>query len=94
MALTLNLTPELELYLSRKAQQKGLSVEAYTLQLLTKSISVQEKQVKLVNRLQSWLDETDTDEQQETGEYLIHALDEDRLSERKLFPAELKGVTW
>jgi hypothetical protein len=33
-------------------------------------------------------------EQQETGEYLIRVLDEDRLSERKLFPPELKGVTW
>ncbi|MEH1887225.1 MAG: hypothetical protein V7L19_28570, partial [Nostoc sp.] len=28
------------------------------------------------------------------GEYLIHALDEDRLSDRKLFPVELKGITW
>jgi hypothetical protein len=25
---------------------------------------------------------------QETGQYLIHALDDDRLSERKLFPLE------
>ena len=30
----------------------------------------------------------------ETGEYLIRVLDEDRLSDRKLFPAELKGITW
>ena len=29
-----------------------------------------------------------------TGEYLIRALDEDRLSDRPLFPPELKGVTW
>ncbi len=36
----------------------------------------------------------DEQEQQETGEYLIEALDQDRLSERPLFPAELKGVTW
>jgi len=32
--------------------------------------------------------------EQETGEYLIEALNQDRLSERPLFPAELKGVTW
>ncbi len=49
---------------------------------------------ELVNTLQSWIDEDDTEEQQETGECLIHALDEDRLSERKLFPTELKGLTW
>ncbi|MEG4273373.1 MULTISPECIES: hypothetical protein [unclassified Microcoleus] len=38
------------------------------------------------------MDEEDAEEQQETGEYLIHALDEDRLSDRQLFPIELKGV--
>ena len=48
----------------------------------------------MVNLLQSWMDEEDAEEQQETGEYLIQALDEDSLSERKLFPIELKGVTW
>ena len=44
--------------------------------------------------LQTWIDEDDAGEQQETGEYLIRVLDEDRLSERKLFPPELKGVSW
>ncbi len=58
------------------------------------TILEQEKQTKLVNLLQSWIDEEDEQEQQETGEYLIEALDQDRLSERPLFPAELKGVTW
>ncbi len=94
MALTLNIPPEIEQYLTQKAKEQGLSTEAYALQLLTASISVQEKSTELVNTLQSWIDEDDAQEQQETGEYLIHALDEDRLSERKLFPTELKGVTW
>ncbi|MDJ0737762.1 MAG: hypothetical protein QNJ47_27520 [Nostocaceae cyanobacterium] len=94
MALTLNIPPEIEQYLTRKAQEQGMSTEAYALQLLAASISAQEKSTELVNILQSWIDEDDAQEQQETGEYLIHALDEDRLSHRKLFPAELKGVTW
>jgi hypothetical protein len=47
-----------------------------------------------VTLLQSWMDEGDTEEQQETGEYLIRALDEDRLADRPLFPPHLKGVTW
>ncbi|MDZ8260430.1 hypothetical protein [Nostoc sp. ChiQUE01b] len=94
MALTLNLPPELEQYLAQQAKQQGLSVETYTLQILQEYILPKEKQSKLVNALQSWIDEGDTDEQQETGEYLIHALDEDRLSNRKLFPVELKGITW
>ncbi|WP_341529732.1 hypothetical protein WKK05_10665 [Nostoc sp. UHCC 0302] len=79
---------------SKKAKQQGLSVETYTLQVLQEYILPKEKQSKLVNVLQSWMNESNSDEHQETGEYLIHALDEDRLSERKLFPVELKGVTW
>lgn len=49
---------------------------------------------ELVQLVQSWMDEGDTDEQRETLEYLIHALDEDRPSNRKLFPKELKGKSW
>jgi hypothetical protein len=41
--------------------------------------------------LQSWIDDEDEEEQQETGQYLINALDEDRLFDRKLFPPELKA---
>jgi hypothetical protein len=94
MTLTLSLPPELEQYLTQEAQQQGLSVETYALQLLQKSILQKEKQLKIVNVLQSWIDESDEQEQQETGEYLITALDENRLSNRQLFPVELKGITW
>ncbi|NES97368.1 MAG: hypothetical protein F6K32_19540, partial [Desertifilum sp. SIO1I2] len=68
--------------------------EALALQLLTNSLLLKHKQAEAVNLLQSWLDDEDDEEQQETGQYLIQALDDDRLSERKLFPAELKGITW
>jgi len=94
MTLTLTLTREIEQYLTQRAQEQGLSTEAYTLQLLIEHIMLKQKQTKLVNLLQSWMDEEEGEEQQETGEYLIQALDEDRLSERQLFPIELKGVTW
>ena len=49
---------------------------------------------ELVALIQSWLDEGDAKEQRETGDYLIRVLDEDRLSDRQLFPSELRGVTW
>lgn len=94
MTLTLNLPPELEQYIMQEAKRQGLSVETYALQILQEFILKKEKQTKLVNLLQSWIDEDDSQEQQETGEYLIHALDENRLSERPLFPPELKGVSW
>ena len=94
MTLTLSLPPELEQYLIQEAQQQGLSVETYTLDLIQKSILQKEKQLRRVNVLQSWIDESDEQEQQETGEYLINALDENRLSNRQLFPQELKGISW
>ena len=44
--------------------------------------------------IRSWMDEEDAGEQRETIEYLVRALDEDRLSDRKLFSGELKGKRW
>ncbi|NEN95516.1 MAG: hypothetical protein F6K50_08255 [Moorea sp. SIO3I7] len=94
MTLTLKLPPELEQYLLQEAKQQGISLEAITLQVLENSILVRQKQAEAVNLLQSWIDDEDIQEQQETGQYLIHALDQDRLSERQLFPIEMKGVSW
>ncbi|MGL5941391.1 MAG: hypothetical protein ACRC2S_13545 [Waterburya sp.] len=93
MTITLNLPPELEQYLLQKANQQGLSIEMLTLQILADSILLKQKRTELVNLLQSWIDDEDIKEQQETGEYLINALDRDRLSDRKLFPPEMKGKT-
>jgi len=47
MTLTLSLPPELEQYLIQQAQQQGLSVETYVVQLIQKSIFMtQQEQVK------------------------------------------------
>jgi hypothetical protein len=94
MTLTLNLSPELEQYLVQEANQHGFSVEVMAMQLLTNSISLKQKQTEAVNLLQSWIDDEDESEQQETGQYLIHALDEDRLFDHKLFPLEMKSINW
>ena len=94
MTLTLNLSPELEQYLLQEANQHGLSVEEVALQLLSNSLEVKGKQTEAVNLIQSWLENDEEIEQKETGQYLIQALDEDRVSERKLFPLEMKGITW
>ncbi|MDB9527565.1 hypothetical protein PN498_16320 [Oscillatoria sp. CS-180] len=94
MTLTLNLPPELEQYLLQEAEQQGLSVETMTLQLLAKSFQLKQKRAEAVDMLQSWIEDEDVEDQQETGTYLVQVLDEDRLSERKLFPGEMKGITW
>ena len=94
MTLTLHLPPDLEQRLVQEAQRQGRSLDDYTLELLSKSLPPQDRRTELVTLLQTWLDEEDPEEQRETGEYLIRALDEDRLSDRPLFPPKLKGVTW
>jgi len=94
MTLTLHLPPELEQHLTREAQRQGLSLDEYALALLDKSLPPQDRRTELITLLQTWIDEEDPEEQRETGEYLIRSLDEDRLSDRPLFPPELKGVTW
>ena len=94
MTLTLHLPPELEQRLTQEAKRHGLTLDAYTLYLLDKSLPSKDRRTELVTLLQSWIEEGNPEEQQETGEYLIRALDEDRLADRQLFPPELKDVTW
>jgi hypothetical protein len=101
MTLTLNLPPELEQYLLQEADQQHISIaplapkaiKVMTIQLLTQSALSRQKQTAAVAMLQSWIDDEDGEEQQETGHYLINTLDEDRLSDRKLFPMKLKGIS-
>jgi hypothetical protein len=94
MTISLALTPELEQRLKQAAEQQGLSADAMAVRLLEQHLPPAERRAELAALLQSWVDDDDVAEQQETGEYLIRVLDEDRLSNRKLFPPELKGVTW
>jgi len=94
MTLKLSLPTDLELRLRREAQRQGVAAETCAVQVLDKCLPSQEKRAEGVAILQSWIDETDDTDQKETGDFLVHVLDEDRLSDRKLFPPELKGITW
>jgi hypothetical protein len=94
MTLTVHLPHNLEKRLQHEAERQGISADTLTLQLLDQHLPANEAQGTLTALLRSWVEEGDTREQRETGEYLVQTLDEDRLSERRLFPLELKGVTW
>ncbi len=96
MTLILALSPELEQRLEQESKRQNISVDEYAVRLLDQQTPISEKNRKLIELLQSWIDASDEEkaEQQETGEYLIRVLDEDRPSARKLFPKELKGITW
>jgi len=94
MTLHLHLPPELAERLRYEAERRGLAADACTVELLEKHLPPNDRRAELVALLQSWIDAPDADEQKATGDYLIRALDEDRLSDRKLFPDELKEVSW
>lgn len=94
MTLTLELTPELEQQLTEEASSHGLPVEAYTLHLLESLLPHAKRATALASLFESWDSDEDLDEQQETGRYLVRALDEDRLSDRPLFPSEGRGKSW
>lgn len=95
--MTLQLTPDLERRLTEEAQRHGVAPNEYGLQLLDERLPPpSDRRAALIALLQSLrdVDEEGARKQRETGEYLIRVLDEDRTSERKLFPPELKGISW
>ncbi len=94
MTLTLDLSAELEERLKQGAEREGVSVNVYALRLLEAHLQPVDRREELVSLIQSWIDEGDAEQQRETGDTLIKALDEDRLSDRKLYPPELEGVSW
>lgn len=94
MTLKLSLPRDLEERLQHEAERQGLSADTLTLRLLDQHLPARDNRAELVRLLQSWIEDRDVEEQTETGEFLVKALDEDRLSDRPLFPPELRGVTW
>lgn len=80
--------------MTEAAKREGISIDEYTLRLLDKHLPLDDPRAELVALLQCWIDESDPEEQREAGDYPVRILDEDRLSDRKLFPPELKGGTW
>jgi hypothetical protein len=59
--------------------------------------AVQQRRERTLALLQSWRDEDDEDviqEQRETLDYLIEALNAGRSEEDKTFPLALRGIAW
>ena len=93
--MTLTLPPDLARRLTEEAVKHGLELEQFAVKILDERLSL-DRGRDAVALLQSWIDadEAEAAEQKATGDFLIQALDADRLSNRKLFPPELKDVTW
>jgi hypothetical protein len=94
MTINIKLTPELEQRLKQEAERRQLSPDQCAADLLEERLLTADRNAQAIAVLQSFIDDGDEQEQRETYEFLTKALDEDRPSERKLFPPELKGITW
>ena len=87
-------TPELEERLRHEAERNGVPEAECIVRILDAHLPSASRRAQAVALLQSWIDGKDADDQREIGDYLVRVLHEDRLSNRKLFPPELKGQTW
>jgi hypothetical protein len=94
MTIQIELQPPLQRQLAALAADRGVSVEQCATELLAQSIPRQRTASEHAELLRQFREEADIVEQKETGDFLIRALDEDRPSNRKLFPPELEGITW
>lgn len=93
--LSIVLPPDLEQRLAREASLQGMTPEQYANQAIKEHLSQLEKERReKMQSLRAWNDQYSEEEQKETWDYLVRVLDEDRPSERKLFPEEMKGVSW
>lgn len=94
MTLKVDLTPDLEERLRREAERNGVAESECIVRILEAHLPSAGRRAQAVALLQSWIDGKDADDQRETGDYLVRVLDEDRLSNRRLFPPDLEGKTW
>jgi len=97
MTITLRLSPETEERLQAAARSHGIAPAEYALEVLERDLSDRPhagRNEEAAALLQSWIDQGNVEEQRKAYEYLTRVLDEDRPTERKLFPPELEGVTW
>ncbi len=96
MAMTLTLPPEIARRLKAEASQNGKSGEQYALEVLEQRLSEAEriKSEEAVALLQSWIDEDIAAGDETPDDEFFQQLDADRAAGQKLFPPELKGVSW
>lgn len=87
MTLQLALTPDLESRLKKAASQKGKPADQYAVQLLDEYLPGTEKNLSAVQMLLAWAkeDESLTDAESAENEQILRAIDQNRLSDRKLF---------
>lgn len=94
--MTIALAPEVEEKLKAEAARQGLSLDEYANRVLDEKISEAERERResLIALLQSWIDEDEASEDEYYDEEFLQRLDAERPEGSKLFPPELKGISW
>ena len=95
MTLTLTLAPELEFRLKKEAERRGVPLEQCALKTLDEYVpsAAEAKADRLAKLFQQW-NEEDVDESEMLDDEFFLRMDENRPAGSKLFPPELKGITW
>jgi len=102
MPMQLTLSPEIDQRLRQEAARLGQSEEALAIQLLNQHLpppspagepTPADRAAKLLALFEQ-LDAARQTAGEELGDDFYRGLDEARTSDRKLFPEELKGITW
>ena len=91
MTLTLTISADLESRLAGEAAALGIPVETYALEVLEQGRDSERRGVILATELQAWANSVSSEP---PSDELLQQLDADRLSDRSLYPSELKGQTW
>ena len=91
MTMTLELSLDLETRLAQEAAVQGMPIEKYAISVLELSHPAAVRREELATELQAWIEVGSAG--QPDDDVLQH-LDADRPSNRRLYPPELKGVTW
>jgi hypothetical protein len=94
MTLQLTLPPELEDRLRREADRQGLPADAVTLKILDENLPPVNQTAALPALFEQWRNEDESSPATDPDYDFFQALDAARTSNRKLFPPELKGISW
>lgn len=95
MTLTLTLPNDLEQNLSQEARRLGLTPDRYAVRVLERNIPAIDQRQKLMAILETRIAEAEcSSDEADDSDALLRAIDDDRLSDRPLYPPEMKGVTW
>jgi hypothetical protein len=92
--MQLTLPPQLEARLKQEAARRGMAADACALHLLEQSLPAEDRRSAGVAMLERWALEAENLSEEEAAENaaVLRAIDEDRLSDRKLFTDILRDA--